>query len=346
MDVNICLKLNICIAFFILAYLDREANLTMSHKIERNDFYKSGLYLAFVPQTSNGEVSILIPAKRLFHQGKYYESRGHGVPAKLVEWSYPWPVEEGFARLRLSEMNNNDGKTYCNFNMNKGNLLDYEKKSGYMDGYYDKALRVALETNEKTRKTVNNLVDMSSGMIHMDGDTNCFSFDIWNAIVEGDYEIVQTRKFVFCIMPNLPSELKALGVKDMTDTKVSMYHHAEKRQDMIRIGWKNGQIKVPCVDGGGLSNICFYIDGDYDYESTFGHPSEPPLGAATEPANVSVFSLSICPYMYLNHFSLDQIYVWAKMTWNRYLESRGCEPLEDKQFAEMFHSITDLYNEY
>lgn len=316
------------------------------HKIKHRDFYKSGLKLAFVPQTSNGEISILIPAKFLINKDMYPKSQDRGMPASLSEWNHPWPIEEGFARLRLSELNNDDGLTYCNFNMNKGNLSDYENISGYYRGYLDQIIRKSLETNEETRKTVNNLVDMSRGMVYMDNETNSFVFNIWDAYIGGHCRVVRTRKFVFCIVPKSPTALKSDGVEYMIDTKVDMFHHAHMCQDKVRIGWKDGVIKVPCVDGGGLSNIC--IDNDAIYSDTFTPHvhDDPPPGAASEPGNISAFSPCIIPYIYLGKESFNQIYTWAKLTWNRYMESRGVEPYNDEKFGNLFKSVMDLYNEY
>lgn len=294
----------------------------LTHKIEHSNFYANGLRLAFVPQTLNNEIAILIPAKQLMHGDKYYRSKGQGNPAVLTKWDYPWKVDEGYAILRLSEMNNHDGLTYCNFNINNYNMSDYQ------DEEYDKSIVTNLiELDQPFREKINKMVDMSSDLVYLDQKNNTFAFDIWNALIEGHCRFVRSNKYVFCIMPKRPSDLNGMDVSRMTDTEITIYHHIQKSLSKVQIGWRDGMIKIPCVDAGGLSNVCFTLNDDALYDKIFS-------------------GTNLYPSMYINVISFDQIYPWAKGKFNNYLKSRGIEPVYDDEFSHIFKSICNLYNKY
>lgn len=275
--------------------------------IPSKDFFPTQ-EVCFVEQPSNNEDSILIPAtfviKRL---GGWLKSQGRNKPAmKVTKWTYPWPVEDGFLCLRLSIMNDNDGKNFCNFNMNPGNKSDYIECIGYKNTYFYTQIQ-----EDEVASIVNGMVEKK---------TNVYLHRILlEAIKFQQVQFVTTCKSVFCLKPALPSKLKELGVEQMTDTNIEMWHHQIKKADRVRLGWKDDEVKIPCIDLGGLSNLCFPLNDE---------------------AVTSLFQDVEC-----RKFSDDDDFKeWVHTTLDKYLNSRDMSMLTDERFDEVMKSIYDLFN--
>lgn len=300
-----------------------DENFGICYSINHDDFYGKKKQLCFVKQP-HSEVSILIKAnfiyRYLYHT--YPKSQGQGNPANVtMDWPYEWTPAQGYARLRLSELNGNDGKTFCNWNIGPVNKSDYIKCE---DPAITKDFIYSILHEQDVQNRLESLVDLTN-IRHIEPSPEELSISdmVYMALVENRAEIVVTNKWVFCLKPRIPTSLDAFGIQEMTNIKTQMYHHRQKIIDNVRIGFKDGHIKVPCVDTGGLSNLSYPIDNSA-HEEIFNEQT-----------------MKTCPFT-----DEESITGWVSYIVNTYQSSRNCSQLSDSELVQFLKSIWDLYNEY
>jgi hypothetical protein len=159
-------------------------------KKTRFNYYSCETRLEPIPELSEAEVFILIPAKCLMNGMLYPIHQDCEQPATLEIWNHPWPIVKGYARLRLNELNGNRGSNFCDFNINESNLSDYNSIDN--ERLKGKAEQL-LSSDGPVSERVNSMVDMSSCMVYMTDKTNIFSFNIWDALVNNEAKIVVTK---------------------------------------------------------------------------------------------------------------------------------------------------------
>lgn len=288
--------------------------------IKFEDFYQINGCLCFVKQPHN-EISILIKANFIlkYLNNLYPTSTENNKPMVLNEWPYPWSINDGYARLRLSHLNNNDGKNFCNWNINSNNLSDY--KSHYHLKDNKEYIYQLLELPE-----ISNILDEILNLDEINkSNLNKLSFRdlIYQAFNESQANLVISDKWVFSLIPNLPSNLLIKGVKNMNNTKIPIFHHREYRIDNVRIGYKDNNLKIPCVDAGGLSNISLPLN-DNIFNKTY---------------NLDL--IKVCSYR-----NKELMFNWVKETFNIYLNSKNLKSLSESEYGNLNQSILDLFQDY
>ena len=283
----------------------------MSAQIEFDDFFPNSR-LAFVEQPPSNEDSIIVSATFAYPLlGGWPVSHEKGKPPLLVKnWPHSYPIEDGFLRLRLSMMNDDNGENFCDFNINRGNSNDYIEVIGYInDNFLQKF------GDENMRPIVNNIIE---GELE-----NPLHFVVWKALTTQNAKIVTDSKSVFCLVPAPVSKLIDMGVKDMKDTTLMSWDHQNKQNHMMSIGWYDDCIKIPSVEMGGLSNLCIQPTEDA-YNSIFNNPNT-----------------QFCPYQ-----NDDSQEAWIRETVRKYLSLHDAQPLKDEEMKLLIQSINSLYTGY
>lgn len=262
--------------------------------------------LAFVDQPSDNEEYIIVPATFVFPLlGGWPVSQGKDKPALLIKnWPHIWPIEKGFLRLRLSLLNQDDDKNFCVFNMKQSDMCDYIESLGNNITFEQKY----------GNETLFNIVN---GMIEGEPKESLHRI-IWTAFREKEYKFITTCKSVFCLVPASIPKLIDMGIETMTDTKMMMWNHKNKDNEMVHVGWENDYVKIPCVDMKGLSHL--YIQ-------------------PTEEAYHQIFNTIISPSDNLRT-------EWIKDTVNRHLSSHDAPEFNEEEMKQLIKSVDSLYSGY
>lgn len=267
--------------------------------------YKSRL--CFVKQPHN-EIGVRAKAKDIqnYYNGSY-PCRNSGKPP-VEPWKHPWTPEEGYIRLRLGVMNN-DSTNFCNFNINPGNDSDTTNLSEDESTKFLQALK-----NQEVIKTIDELVNSPPG--------KSFSECILQLVADGKAQIVKTNKWVFCRLPNKPSQLLDAGIEKMTKWRRPVWHHYCEKDDGMREGLSKtpGKFQVPCVDLGGISKVEVSLNDD-----------------------TTVFSsLETCKISPHEGFSFETEQ-WALDTINVYLKEKQLETIKPERFVAIVKSLRCLF---
>lgn len=265
--------------------------------------------VCFVKQPHN-EIGIRANAKDIQnYYGGSYPCRNSGKPP-VTEWLHPWKPEEGHIRLRLGVMNG-DAKSFCNFNINPGNDSDTSNLSEDESAEFLQSLK-----NEEVQKTIDELVDSPPG--------KSFSECILQLAAENKIQIVRTDKWVFCRLPNKPSQLLSGGIEKMTKWRRPVWHHYSEKEDTMREGLCKtpNKFQVPCIDLGGISKVDAPLNQG-DEATVFTNPN----------------TCKICPFEGMGH-EAEQ---WVLDTINTYLKEKQLETIKPDRFAALLKSLGCLF---